>query len=82
MVTNAQTDINILWHKHVPKTQGQLPQNDNDIQHTQVVPRGYSVDPKGSANSSQGIRGYISVTDTLKFTYLIDVLLNIMAEFL
>jgi hypothetical protein len=31
-VTKAQTDINIPWHKHVPRTHGQLPQNEGDIQ--------------------------------------------------
>jgi hypothetical protein len=33
-----------------------------------VVPQVCSADPKGSATSSQGIRGYISVMATLKFT--------------
>jgi hypothetical protein len=84
MVTNTPTDINIPWHKHVPTTQGQLPQNEGDIQYTPVVPIGYSVDPKGSATSSQGIPGYISVVDTMKFTYFFNwwnaVLLNVMAK--
>ena len=31
-----------------------------------VVPKLCSADPTGSATSSQGIRGYISVTDNLK----------------
>jgi hypothetical protein len=34
-----------------------------------VVPKVCSEDPKGSATSSKGIRGYISVMATLKFTY-------------
>ena len=35
-----------------------------------VVPKMCSLDPKGSATSSQGIRGYTSVMATLKFTYV------------
>jgi hypothetical protein len=34
-----------------------------------VAPKVCSVDPKGSATSSQGVRGYISVMATLKCTY-------------
>jgi hypothetical protein len=41
-----------------------------------VVPKVCSTDPKGSATSSQGTRGYISVIATLKF----DILLKIIAE--
>jgi hypothetical protein len=33
------------------------------------VPKLCSADPLGTATSSQGIRGYISVIATLKFTY-------------
>jgi hypothetical protein len=33
-----------------------------------LVPKVCSPNPKGSAASSQGIRGYISVMATLKFT--------------
>ena len=34
-----------------------------------VVPKGCSTDPKGSASSSQSIRGYNSIMATLKVTY-------------
>jgi hypothetical protein len=34
-----------------------------------VVPKVCSADPKGSASSSQGIRGYVSVMVALKVTY-------------
>ena len=34
-----------------------------------AVPKVHSVDPFGSMTSSHGIRGYIYVIDTLKFTY-------------
>jgi len=37
-----------------------------------VVLKLWSVDPKGSVTSSQGICGYISVKATLKFTYLFN----------
>ena len=50
-----------------------------------VVPKLCSADPKGSATSSQGIRGYISVMVTLKFTYFFNsknnVLLKTIANF-
>jgi hypothetical protein len=36
-----------------------------------VVPKLCSAGPKGSATSSQGIRGYISVVSTLTFTYVL-----------
>jgi len=36
-----------------------------------VVPTVRSTNPKGSATSSQGIRGYISVMLNLKFTYFV-----------
>jgi hypothetical protein len=43
----------------------------------------YSVDPLGYATSSQGIRGYISVTAAMKFAYCFnqmnDGLLKIIA---
>ena len=39
---------------------------------TAVVPKVCFADPKGSATSSQGIRGYISVKAALKFTYFFD----------
>ena len=38
-----------------------------------VVPKLSSADSKGSVTSSQGIRGYISVMTTLKFTYIFKV---------
>ena len=34
-----------------------------------VVPKVCSMDPKGSATSSQRIHGYISIMASLKFTY-------------
>jgi len=36
-----------------------------------VVPKVCSVEPTGPTTSSQGIRQYISVTATLKFTYFL-----------
>jgi hypothetical protein len=36
-----------------------------------VVPKVCHADPKGSATGSQGIRGYISVMTTLKYTYFL-----------
>jgi hypothetical protein len=36
-----------------------------------VVSKVCSLDPKGSASSSQGIRGYTSVMATFKFTYVV-----------
>ena len=50
-----------------------------------VVPKLCSADPKGSATSSQGIRGYIFVMTTLKITYTVItrmVLLKIIVHFL
>ena len=36
-----------------------------------VVPKVCSADPKRSSTTPQGIRGYISVIITLKFTYFL-----------
>ena len=51
-----------------------------------MVPKVCSVDPKGSAAGSHGIRGYISVMATLKCTFCFKsrnkVLLKIIAIFL
>jgi len=41
-----------------------------------LVPKVCSADPKGSATISQGIRGFVSIMDTLKF----DVLWKIVAQ--
>jgi hypothetical protein len=38
-------------------------------QQSAVLSKVCSADPKGSATISRGIRGYISVTATFKFTY-------------
>jgi hypothetical protein len=44
----------------------------------EVVATVYSADQKGSSTSSQGIRGYIAVMATVKFTaYLIKRLLKV-----
>jgi len=37
-----------------------------------VVPEVHSVDPKGSATSYQGNRGYMYVMATLKYTYFLN----------
>ena len=37
-----------------------------------VVPKVRFADPKGFVTSSRGIRGYISVMDTLKLTYFFN----------
>ena len=42
----------------------------DDVSRT-VVPKVCSMDPKGSASSSQGICGYTSVMATFKFTYIV-----------
>jgi len=51
-----------------------------------LVPKVCSADPRGSATGSQGIRGYVSVMATLKFTFSFKsrnkVLLKIIAIFL
>ena len=40
---------------------------DEFTSHNPLVPKMCSTDPKGSATSTEGIRGYISVMPTLKF---------------
>jgi len=42
---------------------------------TAAVLKACSADPKGSATSSQGIRGYSSAKATLKFSYLVKGLI-------
>jgi hypothetical protein len=43
--------------------------NDVEGSSSAVVPKVCSADDKGSATSSQGIRGYISLMTTVKFAY-------------
>lgn len=45
-----------------------------------MVPKECPADPKGSTTSSQRIHGYISVTDTLKFTYFFKLKKNVFKK--
>jgi hypothetical protein len=68
MANNAQTDI--YSHSQIAMAHARTYQQhrEGDI-YTPAVPRGYSVDTKGSGTNFQGIHGYISVMETLNFTF-------------
>jgi hypothetical protein len=44
------------------------------------VPKLCSADPKGSATSSQGMRGYISVLASLKFDGLLEIIVELLLQ--
>jgi hypothetical protein len=75
----------LLWHIQRVNSHARIRPWAHDIYKT-LVPIVCSADPKGSATSSQVIRGYISVMATLKVTYFCNqknnVLLKIILELL
>jgi hypothetical protein len=53
---------------------GVLPRDPRSTPGEPRIPSEIAPDPKGSATISEGIRGYISVTATLNFTVVIEVI--------
>jgi len=67
-LAHRQTNIDQWFTRCAPR----IPRDPRSTSSEQRIPSEIVPDHKGSATISEGIRGYISVTATLKFTVVIE----------